>query len=101
MRNITNNTSLEDIIYDLRNEDNMEELALWLENNVVENNSSYCSYDDGYDQGHEDGYEEAMEEEESEHKDMIDTYKTKFEKRLKNISVEELKKIFEEVFEDN
>lgn len=34
MRNLTNNTSLEDIIYDLRNEDNKEDLALWLENNV-------------------------------------------------------------------
>lgn len=36
MRNLTNNTSLEDIIYDLRNEDNKEDLALWLENNVEE-----------------------------------------------------------------
>lgn len=42
MRNLTNNTSLEDIIYDLRNEDNKEDLALWLENNVEEKKQSIC-----------------------------------------------------------
>lgn len=100
MRNLTNNTSLEDIIYDLRNEDNKEELALWLENNVEE--IKYLnSYDDGYDQGHDDSYEEAMEEAKSEHDDMIDIYKARFKEKLKNISAEELKKIFKEVFEDN
>lgn len=101
MRNLTNNTSLEDVIYDLRNEDNKEELALWLENNVEEKRYPDVSYDDGYDQGHEDGYEEAMEEAKSEHDDMIDIYKARFKERLKNVSAEELKKIFEEVFEDN
>lgn len=101
MKNLTNNTSLEDIIYDLRNEDNNEDLALWLENNVEEKRYPDTSYDDGYDQGHDDGYEEAMEEAKSEHEDMIDAYKARFKERLKNISAEELKKIFEEVFEDN
>ena len=98
MRNFTNNTSLEDIIYDLRNEDNKEDLALWLENNVEEIKYLNNSYDDGYDQGHDDGYEEAMEEAKSEHDDMIDLYKARFKERLKNISAEELEKIFEEVF---
>lgn len=94
MRNLTNNTSLEDIIYDLRNEDNKEELALWLEDNVeVKSNQ--------YDQGYDDGYEEAMVEAEEKHNDMIDAYKVRFKERLKNISAEELKKIFEEVFKDN
>lgn len=101
MRNLTSNTSLEDIIYDLRNEDNKEDLALWLEDNVEEKRYPDTSYDDGYDQGHDDGYEEAMEEAKSEHEDMIDVYKARFKERLKNISGEELKKIFEEVFEDN
>lgn len=101
MRNLTNNTTLEDIIYDLRNEDNIEDLALWLENNVEERRYPDTSYDDGYDQGHDNGYEEAMEEAKSEHEDMIDVYKVRFKERLKNISGEELKKIFEEVFEGN
>lgn len=101
MRSLTNNTSLEDIIYDLRNEDNKEELALWLENNVEEKRYLDVSYDDGYDQGHDDGYEEAMEEAKEEHDDMIDIYKARFKERLKNIPTEELKKIFKEVFEDN
>lgn len=96
MRNLTNNTSLEDIIYDLRNEDNKEDLALWLENNVEEKSNQYV-----YDQGYDDGYEEAMQEAKEEHDDMIDSYKARFKERLKNISGEELKKIFEEVFEDN
>lgn len=98
MRYITNNTSLEDIIYDLRHEDNMEELALWLEDNVEEKKYSDSSYDEGYEQGFDDGYEQAMEESKSEHDDMIDSYKARFKDRLKNISAEELKKIFEEVF---
>ena len=98
MRNLTNNTSLEDIIYDLRNEDNKEDLALWLENNVeIKSNQ----YDQGYDDGYDNGYEEAMEEAKSEHDDIIDLYKARFKEKLKNISAEELKKIFEEVFEDN
>lgn len=98
MRNITNNTSLEDIIYDLRHEDNKEELALWLEENVeVKSNQ----YDQGYDDGYDNGYEEAMVEAKEEHDDMIDSYKARFKERLKNISAEELKKIFEEVFKDN
>lgn len=45
MRNLTNNTSLEDIIYDLRNEDNKEDLALWLENNgktIIYKTTSGC-----------------------------------------------------------
>lgn len=100
MRYLTNNTSLKDVIYDLKYEDNMEELALWLENHVEEK----CfdpSYDDGYEEGYENGYEEAKEETKSEYEDMIDVYKKRFEKKLKNISGEELKKIFEEVFEIN
>lgn len=98
MRNLTNNTSLEDIIYDLRNEDNKEELALWLEDNVeVKSNQ----YDQGYDDGYDNGYEEAMAEAEEKHDNMINTYKARFEERLKNISAEELKKIFEKVFKDN
>lgn len=98
MRNLTNNTSLEDIIYDLRNEDNKEDLALWLEDNVeVKSNQ----YDQGYDDGYDNGYEEAMVEAEEKHDDMIDAYKARFKERLKNISAEELKKIFEEVFKDN
>ena len=98
MRNLTNDTSLEDIIYDLRNEDNKEDLALWLEDNVeVKSNQ----YDQGYDDGYDNGYEEAMVEAEEKHNDMIDAYKARFKERLKNISVEELKKIFEEVFKDN
>lgn len=104
MRNLTNNTSLEDIIYDLRNEDNKEDLALWLENNVEEKSNQYVydqGYDDGYDNGYDNGYEEAMQEAKEEHDDMIDSYKARFKERLKNISGEELKKIFEEVFEDN
>lgn len=97
MRNITNNTSLEDIIYDLRQE-NKEELALWLEDNVeVKSNQ----YDQGYDDGYDNGYEEAMVEAQEEHDDMIDVYKARFKERLKDISAEELKKIFEEVFKDN
>lgn len=98
MRNLTNNTSLEDIIYDLRNEDNKEDLALWLENNVEEKSNQY---DQGYDDGYDNGYEEAMVEAEEKHDDMIDAYKARFKERLKNISAEELKKIFEEVFKDN
>lgn len=98
MRNITNNTSLEDIIYDLKYEDSKEELALWLEDNVeVKSNQ----YDQGYDDGYDNGYEEAMVEAEEKHDDMIDAYKARFKERLKNISAEELKKIFEEVFKDN
>lgn len=100
MRNLTNNTSLEDIIYDLRNEDNKEDLVLWLENNVEEKSNKYV-YDQGYDDGYDNGYEEAMQEAKEEHDDMIDSYKARFKERLKNISGEELKKIFEEVFEDN
>lgn len=96
MRNLTNNTSLEDIIYDLRNEGNKEDLALWLENNVEEKSNQYV-----YDQGYDDGYEEAMQEAKEEHDDMIDSYKARFKERLKNISEEELTKIFEEVFKDN
>lgn len=96
MRNLTNNASLEDIIYDLRNEDNKEDLALWLENNVEEKSNQYV-----YDQGYDDGYEEAMQQAKEEHDDMIDSYKARFKERLKNISGEELTKIFEEVFKDN
>ena len=100
MRNITNNTSLEDIIYDLRYEDNQEELALWLEDNVEVKSNQYV-YDQGYDDGYDNGYEEAMVEAEEKHDNMIDAYKARFKERLKNISAEELKKIFEEVFKDN
>ena len=42
-----------------------------------------------------------MQEAKEEHDDMIDSYKARFKERLKNISGEELKRIFEEVFEDN
>ena len=42
-----------------------------------------------------------MVEAEEKHNDMIDAYKVRFKERLKNISAEELKKIFEEVFKDN
>jgi hypothetical protein len=42
-----------------------------------------------------------MQEAKEEHDDMIDSYKARFKERLKNISGKELKKIFEEVFEDN
>lgn len=104
MRNLTNNTSLEDIIYDLKNEGNKEDLALWLENNVEEKSNQYVydqGYDDGYDNGYDNGYEEAMQEAKEEYDDMIDSYKERFKERLKNISEEELKKIFEEVFGDN
>ena len=58
MRNLTNNTSLEDIIYDLRNEDNKEDLALWLENNVEEKSNQYV-----YDQGYDDGYDTKVQKE--------------------------------------
>lgn len=43
----------------------------------------------------------AMQEAKEEHDDMIDSYKARFEERLKNISGEELKRIFEEVFKNS
>lgn len=60
MRQLTKNTTIEDVIFDLRNE-NQVELADWLEENY---NANICqhSYEVGYESGYDDGYDECRDE---------------------------------------
>lgn len=74
MRQLTKNTTIEDVIFDLRNE-NQTELADWLEENyntAIGDVESKCQhsyeagceegYDEGYDEGYNEGYNEAIAE---------------------------------------
>lgn len=74
MRQLTKNTTIEDVIFDLRNE-NQNELADWLEekyNAIVSNVESKCQHsyetgyeigcEEGYDDGYGEGYDEAIAE---------------------------------------
>lgn len=66
MRQLTKNTTIEDVIFDLRNE-NQVELADWLEekyNAVTCDVEAKCqhSYEVGYESGYDDGYDECRDE---------------------------------------
>lgn len=63
MRQLTKNTTIEDIIFDLK-DDGQNELAEWLQDNYIVNKAineeAMCqdSYDEGYEVGYDDGYDE-------------------------------------------
>lgn len=65
MRQLTKNTTIEDIIFDLK-DDGQNELAEWLQENYIVNKAineeAMCqdSYDEGYEIGYDDGYEERL-----------------------------------------
>lgn len=66
MRQLTKDTTIEDVIFDLRN-DNQNELADWLEENynaIVGDIESKChdSYENGYENGYESGYDDGYDE---------------------------------------
>lgn len=66
MRQLTKNTTIEDVIFDLRNE-NQVELADWLEENynaIIDDVEAKCqhSYEVGYESGYDDGYDECRDE---------------------------------------
>ena len=70
MRQLTKNTTIEDVIFDLRNE-NQVELADWLEENynaIIGDVKAKCQhsyevgYESGYDDGYDDGYDECRDE---------------------------------------
>lgn len=66
MRQLTKNTTIEDIIFDLRNE-NQVELADWLEENynaIISDVEAKChdSYETGYEVGYENGYDDGYGE---------------------------------------
>lgn len=66
MRQLTKNTTIEDVIFDLRNE-NQVELADWLEENynaIISDVEAKCqhSYEVGYESGYDDGYDECRDE---------------------------------------
>lgn len=74
MRRLTKDTTIEDVIFDLRNE-NQDELANWLEehyNAIIGDIEAKChngyeagneeGYDEGYDEGYNEGYNEAIAE---------------------------------------
>ena len=62
MRQLTKDTTIEDIIFDLK-DDGQNELAEWLQDNYIVNKAineeAMCqdSYDEGYEVGYDDGYE--------------------------------------------
>lgn len=63
MRQLTKDTTIEDIIFDLK-DDGQNELAEWLQENYIVNKAineeAMCqdSYDEGYEVGYDDGYDE-------------------------------------------
>lgn len=66
MRQLTKNTTIKDVIFDLRNE-NQVELADWLEENynaIIGDVEAKCqhSYEVGYESGYDDGYDECRDE---------------------------------------
>lgn len=66
MRQLTKNTTIEDVIFDLRNE-NQTELADWLEENytaIIGDIEAKChdSYETGYEVGYENGYDDGYGE---------------------------------------
>lgn len=66
MRQLTKNITIEDVIFDLRNE-NQVELADWLEekyNAVICDVEAKChdSYENGYEVGYESGYDDGYDE---------------------------------------
>lgn len=66
MRQLTKNTTIEDVIFDLRNE-NQTELADWLEENynaIIGDVEAKChdSYETGYEVGYENGYDDGYGE---------------------------------------
>ena len=70
MRRLTKDTTIEDVIFDLRNE-NQNELADWLEekyNAVIGDVEAKChdnyetGYEVGYESGYDDGYDECRDE---------------------------------------
>lgn len=66
MRQLTKDTTIEDVIFDLRNE-NQVELADWLEekyNAIIGDVEAKChdSYKNGYEVGYESGYDECRDE---------------------------------------
>lgn len=66
MRQLTKNTTIEDVIFDLRNE-NQTELADWLEENynaIIGDVEAKChdSYETGYESGYDDEYDECRDE---------------------------------------
>lgn len=67
MRQLTKDTTIEDIIFDLK-DDGQNELAEWLQDNYIVNKAineeAMCqdSYDEGYEVGYDDGYDEGYDE---------------------------------------
>ena len=66
MRQLTKNTTIEDVIFDLRHANHVE-LADWLEekyNAVIGDVKAKCqhSYEVGYESGYDDGYDECRDE---------------------------------------
>lgn len=66
MRQLTKNTTIEDIIFDLK-DDGQNELANWLEENynaIISDVEAKCqhSYEVGYESGYDDGYDECRDE---------------------------------------
>ena len=66
MRQLAKNTTIEDVIFDLRNE-NQVELAHWLEEKynaiIGDVEAKYQhSYEVGYESGYDDGYDECRDE---------------------------------------
>ena len=61
MRQLTKDTTIEDIIFDLK-DDGQNELAEWLQDNYIVNKAineeAMCQ--DSYDEGYEVGYDDAM-----------------------------------------
>lgn len=67
MRQLTKDTTIEDIIFDLK-DDGQNELAEWLQENYIVdkaiNEEAMCqdSYDEGYEVGYDDGCNDTSEE---------------------------------------
>lgn len=66
MRQLTKDTTIEDIIFDLKN-DGQNELAEWLQENYIVNSineEAMCqdSYDEGYEVGYDEGCNDTSEE---------------------------------------
>lgn len=67
MRQLTKDTTIEDIIFDLK-DDGQNELAEWLQDNYIVNKAineeAMCqdSYDEGYEVGYDDGCNDTSEE---------------------------------------
>ena len=80
MRQLTKNTTIEDIIFDLK-DDGQNELAEWLQENYIVNEAineeAMCQ--DSYDEGYDDGYNDASEEsyEKGYKQGLIDAKKSK------------------------